>query len=280
MFHGEPAIYVGEVTIRVQDLKRSAAFYKEVLGFDVLSETAGSVRMTADGKKPLLTIDQPEGIQPKERMTTGLYHFAVLLPERSDLAAFVKHLSDHNIPFGASDHLVSEAIYLNDPDGNGIEVYIDRSSSKWIWEKGNVLMAVDPLDFEDLLGDTEDAWKRLPEETVMGHIHLHVAELERTEDFYIKGLGFDVVSRFGDQALFISTEHYHHHIGLNTWNGAGAPKPKENTAGLNWFSLVFPSEEKRNEVIAKVKLLGFEVEEENGVYITEDPSGNRIHLKI
>ncbi|TDL30910.1 VOC family protein [Jeotgalibacillus sp. S-D1] len=279
-FHGEQAIFVGEAAIRVQDLKRSTKFYKEILGFNVLAETERSVCFTADGKKPLLTIEQPDGIKPKEQNTTGLYHFALLLPERAHLAALVKHFADNGVRFGSSDHLVSEALYLNDPDGNGIEVYTDRSSSKWSWENGNVLMAVDPLDFEALLEDRKGEWNGLPEETVMGHIHLHVSELQKTEEFYVKGLGFDVVSRFGNQALFLSVENYHHHIGLNTWNGVGAPKPQKNTAGLSWFSLVFPTEEKRNEIISQIKLFGGEVSEDNNGFTTEDPSGNKIKLKI
>src|SRR5690606_31295268 len=150
-------------------------------------------RLTADGKTNILSLEQPSDVIPKQGRTTGLYHFALLLPEKKDLANIVVHLVENGIRFGSSDHLVSEALYLHDPDGNEIEIYIDRAPSDWSWSGEEVAMAVDPLDFERLLKNREDTWKGLPEETVMGHIHLHVSELVKTEEFYVKGLGFDVV---------------------------------------------------------------------------------------
>ena len=280
-FHREPITFVGQVNLKVQNLERSLAFYREVIGFEVIEQTDSSANLTADGKTVLLSIQQSNNLVPKQGKTTGLYHYALLLPKRSDLAEIVQHFREIGLRFGSSDHLVSEALYLSDPDGNGIEIYIDREPSDWDWDNGEVAMAVDPLNFADLLsGGEQQPWKGLPAGTVMGHIHLHVSELVKTEEFYSKGLGFEVVNRYGEQALFISDGKYHHHIGLNTWNGVGAPAPSPNSVGLESFTIMFPNEEKKNKIIAQLKNIGASVTEENGFTIATDPSGNRIHLSV
>ncbi|WP_462408549.1 VOC family protein [Neobacillus sp. Marseille-QA0830] len=280
-FHHEPITFVGQVNVKVQNLERSLAFYKEIIGFKVLEQSERSANLTADGKSVLLNIEQPVNVVPKQGKTTGLYHFALLLPKRSDLANIVMHFSEIGLRLGSSDHLVSEALYLSDPDGNGIEIYTDRNPSEWNWHNGEVEMAVDPLNFTDLLTiGKQQSWKGLPAGTVMGHIHLHVSELKKTEEFYIKGLGFEVVNRYGTQALFISDGKYHHHIGLNTWNGVGAPTPSPNSAGLESFTLMLPNEEKRQKIIEQLKNIGASIFEENGSFVTSDPSGNRIILRV
>ncbi|WP_053365697.1 VOC family protein [Bacillus sp. FJAT-27245] len=279
-FHREPATFVGQVHLKVQDLERAISFYKEVIGFKVLNQAEQKASLTADGKTVLLTLEQPEAVGPRQAGTTGLYHFALLLPERSDLASIVGHFMNIGQRIGSSDHLVSEALYLSDPDGNGIEIYIDRDPSEWTWSGTEVDMAVDPLDFSALLSGGMPKWEGLPAETVMGHIHLHVAELKKVEEFYTKGLGFEVVNRFGSQALFISTAKYHHHIGLNTWNGVEAPRPDKNSPGLESYTLVLPDEESRAAVVANLKAIGASVTKEDGLFVTEDPSGNRIILVL
>ncbi|MEH7126423.1 VOC family protein [Bacillus sp. JJ1532] len=280
-FHHEPITFVGQVNLKVQNLERSLAFYQEVIGFKVLEKSERSANLSADGKTVLLSIQQPNDVIPKQGRTTGLYHFALLLPRRSDLAKIVHHFMEIGLQFGSSDHLVSEALYLSDPDGNGIEIYTDRDPSEWNWGNSEVEMAVDPLNFVDLLaGGKQQSWKGLPAGTVMGHIHLHVSELKKTEEFYIKGLGFEVVNRYGTQALFIADGKYHHHIGLNTWNGVGAPTPSPNSVGLESFTLMLSNEEKRNNIINQLRNIGASVIEENGCFITLDPSGNRICLKV
>ncbi|EDL64083.1 VOC family protein [Bacillus sp. SG-1] len=278
MFHQAPMTFVGNVNLKVENLERSLLFYKELVGFKVLEQTERTASLTADGKTALLNLEQPEDILPKTGRTTGLYHFALLLPERDDLANIVQHFSDIGLRIGSSDHLVSEALYFSDPDGNGIEIYTDRPASDWNWTNNEVNMAVDPLDFNDLLSIKRDhPWNGLPVQTVIGHIHLHVSELAKTEEFYTKGLGFDVVSRYGSQALFISTGNYHHHIGLNTWNGTGAPPPAANSAGLEFYTLMLPNKEKRKEIVERLKSIGAAVTEG---FMTEDPSGNRILLEV
>lgn len=280
-FHQKPITFVGQVNIKVQDLQRSIAFYEKVIGFQLMEQTDSSASFTADGKTVLLTIEQPENVIPKQGRTTGLYHFAILLPDRSDLAEVVQHFLKIGLHFGSSDHLVSEALYLSDPDGNGIEVYIDRQPSEWEWKSGEVKMTVDPLDFEDLLSGVEQQpWEGLPGGTVMGHIHLHVADLKKAEEFYLNGLGFEVVCRYGHQATFISDGKYHHHIALNTWNGVGAPTPPENSVGLSSYTLILSDEGKLARIVDQLEKMGVSVSKEHDYYVTTDPSGNKIVLKV
>ncbi|MGJ9458335.1 VOC family protein [Oceanobacillus sp. CF4.6] len=281
-FHSKPTTFVGHVNIKVENLERSLQYYREIIGFDILEQTSQKAKLTTDGKTSILSLEQPEDVIPKQGRTTGLYHFALLLPEKIDLANIVVHLSEKGVRFGSADHLVSEALYLHDPDGNEIEIYIDRDPTEWIWNGKEVAMAVDPLDFERLLTNRVPgkSWNGMPEDTLMGHIHLHVSELEKTEEFYVKGLGFDVVSRYGRQALFLSKDKYHHHIGVNTWNGVGAPKPLENSVGMESFTLILPNEEAINETIDSLQKIGVPVNVVEGRQITYDPSGNRIELTI
>ncbi|UII57881.1 VOC family protein [Cytobacillus spongiae] len=279
-FHQPPITFVGEVILHVENLTRAITFYKEIIGLQLIEHSENDASFTADGITKLLSLKKLDHVVPKLGKTTGLYHFALLLPNRGDLAIVVRHLIKHEIPFGSSDHLVSEAIYLNDPEGNGIEIYCDRKPSEWSWKAGQVEMAVDPLDFESLLSSVGSLpWTGLPPQTVMGHIHLHVSHLKDAENFYVNGLGFEVVNRYGSQALFIANGQYHHHIGLNTWNGVGAPKPPEQSTGLQAFTVNFGGDEMRESAINRLKQIGVVVKEENGAFVAEDPAGNRLYLK-
>ncbi|PID00274.1 VOC family protein [Sporosarcina sp. P29] len=278
-FHQRPNIFVGQVNINVTNLNSSLEFYQKVIGFQILEQTDRKAILTADGKIGLLTIEQPVDVLPKEKGKTGLFHFALLLPTRADLSVFLRHLSETGLRFGASDHLVSEALYITDPDGNGIEVYIDRLAIEWTWSNGEVKMVSDPLDVESLLAVSDMDWDGLPADTVMGHVHLHVADLQKAEEFYTKGLGFTVVSHY-PQAVFISTGDYHHHIALNTWQGVGASKPRENSVGINWYTLTFPNEEAIAKVIEQLQHLGASYIVEDGLFVIEDPSGNKIQLTV
>lgn len=279
-FHTKPTTFVSHVKIKVQNLKKSIQFYKEIIGFDILEETTTTAKFTTDGKTSILSIEQPENAMPKQGRTAGLYHFAILLPTKEDLVNIVVHLAENGVRLGSSDHLVSEALYLNDPDGNGIEIYIDRDPSEWTWRQEEVVMTVDPLNFERLLEHRGEAWNGLPKETLMGHIHLHVSELKDTEKFYVDGLGMDVVSRYSGQALFLSSNKYHHHIAVNVWNGMGAPQPPANSVGLHSYTLVYADEKALSDVVSNLNEIGATVTEEDGNYITHDPAGNRIELTI
>ncbi|MCK0472396.1 VOC family protein [Halalkalibacter sp. APA_J-10(15)] len=281
-FHTAPHTFVSAVHLLVEDLERSFTFYTELLGFTLFDKSDNQIRLTADNLHPILTIEQPKHIKPKVRRTTGLYHFAILLPRRSDLAKSVLHLRNNQWPIASSDHHVSEAIYLSDPDGNGIELYTDRDPALWQWQKEQVHMTVDPLDFESLLSEIHEdtEWSRIPPETEIGHIHLHVSHIDEAERFYRDALGFDVVCRYGAQASFLSTGKYHHHIAINTWAGVGAPTPTRNEVGLKQFTLIYPSENARSQAIYALHQKSFEVIEDNKKVLTFDPSGQTIELDI
>ncbi|RDW19029.1 glyoxalase [Oceanobacillus arenosus] len=281
-FFEKPSIYVGQVNINVTNLERSITYYRDFMGFKVIDQSNDRAVLSADGKTPLLTIEQPAGVLPKEERTTGLYHFAILLPSRADLSAFLKHIiqaTGGQMRLGASDHYVSEALYFDDPDGNGIEIAHDRLASEWSWADSIVDMATVALDGDSLLAETNQEWKGMPENTLMGHIHLHVSDLDKADTFYMKGLGFNITTKFPG-ALFTSTNGYHHHIGLNTWNGVGAKAPAKNSVGLNWFTLMFPDEATRAGIIEQLQQVGATVVREQDYYVTEDPSGNVIQLRV
>lgn len=280
-FHQKPHTFVSQVALRVNNIVKSLRFYEEVLGFQVLTRSNTKAVLTANGTTPLVTLEQLSRPEPKQERKTGLYHFALLLPSRADLGEVIRHLVKTAYPLqGASDHLVSEAIYLADPDGNGIEIYRDRSNANWEWSDNEVKMATLPLDAQAVLAEAKnEKWAGLPSHTVMGHIHLHVADLEETKVFYEK-LGFDVVSKFPNQALFMSTGRYHHHIGVNIWNGRGADAPSESSPGMKYFTIEFPDEKKRDIVVNRLKEIGAEVSKEEHAIFTKDPSQNQIKLVV
>ena len=182
-------------------------------------------------------------------------------------------------PFGAGDHYVSEALYITDPDGNGIEVYWDRPSSEWKWDNGLVEMATLQIDAQAILAESNEPWSKLSSGAIMGHMHLHVANLKQTEKFYNDALGFKTASYY-PQAAFMSTGGYHHHIAINTWQGTGVPTPPNNMVGLNWYTLVYPNEEVRQSAITKIEQFGATVIKDSDGYVTSDPAGNRIRLVI
>lgn len=279
-YHNKPNTFVELVELKVVDLQRSKDFYENIIGFKVLEQQADKIYLTADGETALLSIEQPADIMPTQQKTTGLYHIALLLPTRADLGAVLRHFAEINIRIGAGDHLVSEALYLNDPDGNGIEIYTDRPDTEWKWEDEYVEMATLQIDVQSILAEgASTPWNGLPKGTVMGHIHLHVAELDATKKFY-QALGFDVMTPNYPGALFMGSGKYHHHIGLNTWAGVGAPPTPENVVGLKAFTVIYPTNEELQAAIANVKEIGTDVSEENGVFIVQDPSQNKIKLTI
>ncbi|WP_050614510.1 VOC family protein [Bacillus testis] len=280
-FHTSPNKFIQHVRLNVTNLEKSLLFYTDFLGFKIVEESDKEVKLGTDEEKALIILQQPNAVGPKEKRATGLYHFAILLPSRADLGRFLLHLAKNRYPLGAADHLVSEALYFNDPDGNGIEVYSDRPKESWKWKNGQVDMATIELDAENVLAEGEGKpWTRMPAATKMGHIHLHVADLAEAESFYGDALGYEVVSQFGNEAAFLSTGKYHHHIGINTWNGTGAPKASENSAGLAEFAIAIASHEEMEKVKAALTAFGAPLEMQNGIYYTEDPSGNRISLVL
>lgn len=281
-FHVKPVTYVGEVGLKVLDLKEMIRFYKEIIGFEVLKETENTAVLGAGGQA-LLKLEAGNGIIPKNQRYAGLYHFAILLPDRKELGKMLLHLHNNGVGIGSSDHLVSEALYLSDPEGNGIEIYRDREPEEWDWNGSQVVMAVDPVDAAGLVQAAEasgEVFQGLPAGTVMGHIHLHVSDLVKAKDFYVNGLGFEVVSSLGGQALFLADQKYHHHIGLNVWNGIGIPALPENAAGLGYYTLVLENEEKRKATVSQLRDFGAEVEMQGGLVEVKDPAGNTIRLTV
>ncbi|MFD1032216.1 VOC family protein [Metaplanococcus flavidus] len=281
-FHQKPVTYTDEVGLKVLNLKEMKKFYQETLGFQVISEADTEVRLGTDGKS-LVRLTATEGLQPKRARYTGLYHFAILLPDRKELGKILLHLHQQGIRVGSSDHLVSEALYLSDPEGNGIEIYRDRDPEEWSWSNGEVAMAVDPLDAEGILRETglaNEAWSGMPAGTVMGHVHLHVSNLPEAQNFYTEGLGFEVMTSMGGQALFLADQKYHHHIGLNIWNGIGIPALPKNEAGLDFYTLIFEDEAKRSQVTERLRTLGAQVTEDESYWETTDPSGITIRLAV
>ena len=277
-FHSRESKYVYQISLKVENLERSLDFYTSVLGFKVLSEDNKEIALTADGINPIIILSQPKNVIKKIPKRTGLYHIAILLPVRSDLGSLLINLKDKNYPLdGGSDHNVSEAIYLRDPDENGIEIYTDVDSDKWTWENNKVKMTTDFLNYEELLSLAKnDDWKGMPEETIIGHIHLHVSDLEKAKDFYVNGLGFDITAVMGGTAVFLSDGGYHHHIALNIWNGTGIDPLPENSAGMNYYTIVFPDEQTKQISIEKLKVLGYKIFDTNNEIFTKDPSGNLI----
>lgn len=280
-FHSAPNTYVSQVHLRVMNLERSENFYQDMLGLRVLKKEEGKITLSANGTDPLITIEQPESVQPHRSRQAGLYHVALLLPSRKDLAAILYHLLKEEYPLqGGSDHAVSEAVYLADPDGNGIELYRDRPSTEWKWENGRVYMPTVAMD-EHILDELDGkVWNGMPEKTIIGHIHLQVADLKKAESFYCKGLGFNLVSQYDNQADFISTGGYHHHIGLNVWMSKGRPADGSVTAGMKEFILDYPDPTARMEAVERVKAMGASISEEgDGIRVT-DPSQIEILLHV
>ncbi len=270
---------VGPVTLQVADLARSIDYYERVLGLRVLRGSPQSATLgTRDGITPLVSLRERKGATPVPRRgRLGLYHFAILLPSRAALGAFVRHLSAANIHAGMSNHLVSEAVYLTDPDGLGIEVYADRPRGEWRHEGRQLVMATEPLDVGDLTSAAGDGrWQGMPAGAVMGHVHLFVDDLERAAEFYHEGLGFDKTVWSYPGALFLSAGGYHHHLGTNTW-AAGALPPGDQDARLLEWELRVPGPAVE-QAGASLRAGGVRVESADGARLVRDPWGTTLRI--
>lgn len=237
--------HTGQVHLRVGDLERSLAFYRDILGYQVEESGTRSVKLRpSPDQLPHFRLDEVAGVPPMPRRMAGLYHAAIRMGSRPDLARTIRRLVDHGWPVpGMSDHGVSEAFYLNDPDGNGLEIYADRPRDQWGYRDGKLQMVSEPLDLESLfstIADEPNSEVAMPETSDIGHVHLQVSDLARAERFYVDILGFDVTQRNYVGALFISAGGYHHHIGLNVWAGRNVPGPSEDVAGLIDFTVLVP----------------------------------------
>jgi catechol 2,3-dioxygenase len=259
---------IGQVALRVADLERMTAFYRQIVGFDLLEDTAGQTVLGAGGEKLIVLIEDTDAEQ-REMDEAGLFHTAFRVPERKDLAEALQRVEEHWQLDGAADHHVSEAIYLSDPKGNGIEIYWDRPREDWDVDNGMVRMASERLDL-DGLRDIATGTDRIAAGTTVGHVHLEVSDLDASRQFYVDTLGFNVRHERGS-ALFLAAGDYQHHIGLNTWNRRTAPA---SGLGLAWFELQVPEEETVSAFLENVD--GAE-RTDDGVLIT-DPDGITIRL--
>ncbi len=277
-----PAAAIGEVQLIVADLERAVSFYEKGLGFRVLQRVGGQAVLGA-GERRLVTLNERLGAKPASK-ATGLYHFAVLLPDRKSLARVLYHLAETQLGVqGLADHGVSESLYLADPDGNGIELYRDRRKSEWPMDDLRRLqMGTDELDVDDLVLELKgglEPYQGLPQKTRIGHVHLQVRNLAEAEQFYSKVLGFQVTQRYGSGALFVSAGGYHHHIAMNTWAGEGAPPPPADATGLRWFEIILPGAAALDAVKARLKDAGVEYAEQDGGVLVHDPSQNGILIR-
>jgi catechol 2,3-dioxygenase len=273
-----PSTTVGAVHLTVSDIARSVDYYREVVGLQLLERADGHASLGA-GERELLVLVEETGAKPAFGYT-GLYHFALLLPQRPQLAAWLAHAACDQVRLtGLSDHFVSEAIYLSDPDGHGIEIYWDRPREVW---EGQVAarMTTIPLDVDDLLGELDDpaseGFDGLPDGTIMGHVHLKVASIPETVTFYRDVLGFGLMAQLGESAAFLAAGGYHHHLGANTWESAGAPPPRAGTAALRHATILFPTEAERDRVLGRIEETALAYEESSFGPVVRDPSGNSL----
>jgi len=290
-----PDTQLGLVSLTVSNLARALRFYDGTLGLKTLDHQNGVAVLGTDGGGSLIALTERPHARPKPPHTTGLYHFAILLPRRADLARVLRRLAEQGYPLqGASDHGVSEALYLADPDGNGIEIYADRPRDDWPWQDSRLQMFTASLDLEGLLSQGDGRWSGLPPATRIGHVHLHVADLGAAQRFYCDVLGFDLMQHYpavrgansGPSALFLSAGGYHHHVGLNTWAGKGAPPPPPDAVGLRHFTVFLPDEAELARLAERLQTADVPYQraanagKASGAFVVRDPSDNGILLDV
>ena len=275
------ATHLGAVRLQVASLERSLEWYARVLGTRVVARDGGRAVLAAQGSDAgLVELRERAGANPVPRRgRLGLYHYAILLPDRASLGRFVAHLAAIGERAGMSDHFVSEAIYLTDPDGLGIEVYADRPRSAWRADGGQLAMSTEPLDVHDLVAAAGDApWRGMPAGTVIGHVHLHVGDLAEGERFYHRALGLDKVVWGYPGALFLSAGGYHHHLGTNTWARGADPAGDADARLLEW-EIVLPSSGDVAAAADSLRTEGYRPIADGDDIVIADPWGTRVRLR-
>ena len=279
----DAATTVGTVSLTVTDLNRSRAFYERAIGLRASEIDDGTLALGVAGEGPLIELRGDSSAPRLNRRAPGLYHLAILMPTRLDLAFALARLAETRWPLdGASDHLVSEAVYLSDPDGNGIEIYRDRPRADWPRVGDQLQMATVALDLNDLFGELRAATElqaTAPSGTTIGHVHLQVSDLAEAEAFYHGVLGFDVMVRGYPGALFVSAGGYHHHIGLNTWHSAGVAPSPSGSIGLRSFAIDLPDERALAAVLARVKDASVPSSPASHGVLVRDPFGSGVVLR-
>src|SRR4051812_30904238 len=269
-----------EVTLTVADLERSIGYYEDAIGLTTNGRENGRARLGVRGRD-LVALEEQPGVKPGHGRTTGLFHLALLVPTRADLAAWLAHASPGKARLtGASDHFVSEALYMRDPDGHGIEIYADRPRDTWTHlEDGSLNIGTVPLDLEDLLRARGGEFERMPAGTVMGHVHLQVAHLEEARRFYTDVLGLDLMVEIPGQASFLASGGYHHHLGMNVWAGVGAPPAPADQARLTRAALELSDEADLEAIEKRARAAGAEPVRDGERLLLEDPSRNPLELR-
>jgi catechol 2,3-dioxygenase len=270
--------------LAVSDLNRSLQYYTQTLGLEPIADARpqqGFVQLGARGSNSVLVeLEHFPGIKPlARRKRLGLYHFALLLPTRPHLSSFVSHLQGIGASAGSADHLCSEALYLVDPDGISIEVYADRPRKEWIYDNGELIAAVEPLNFEDLIRTSAGPWQGMPAGTLMGHVHLYVGDLGEAARFYHHGLGLDKMTWRFPGALFLAAGGYHHHVGVNTW-AAGSQIASQEDARMLFWEFVLPTEAARQETIRSLFAQGFTPRQDGSRWLVTDPWGITVALVV
>jgi catechol 2,3-dioxygenase len=271
--------YVGQAHLVVQDLASVSAFYQKIIGLSVL-ETSPSGEVLGAGGKPLLTLTTGQSTTRAPGGAAGLFHTAFLMPTRSDLALWLTHVANNNVALqGASDHLVSEAIYLADPEGNGIEVYRDRTPQEWSYQAdGTISMSTLRLNLQELYDSAPKAtFAKAAEDTAIGHIHLQVGNIPEADAFYQDVLGLKIMARYPG-ASFFGSGAYHHHVAANIWNSRGAQARQDNMTGLSGYSLKFNEKAALDTAIAALDRMEIATERQSDGIALKDPWG--IGLKL
>jgi catechol 2,3-dioxygenase len=279
-FASRTPMRIGMVTLRVRDLDKVTDYYRDTLGLTVMQRSATSARLGSGGVA-LLDLERREAAAREARNAAGLYHTAFLMPTRKDLARWLVHAAKNKVPLsGFADHLVSESVYLDDPEGNGIEVYADRAPETWKWEAGSVAMAADQLDIDGLLALTDTHttnYAKAPDDLRIGHMHLRVGDLEQADRFYGGAVGFDP-TRKRSGAAFLSSGRYHHHLGINVWQSAGAGPRDDTATGLAWFSLEVATQQILEAQTQRLRQAGAPAAAIADGIETSDPWGTKLRL--
>ncbi|HEX7977876.1 MAG TPA: VOC family protein [Gemmatimonadaceae bacterium] len=277
------ATRLGPVRLVISDLARSLDFYENVLGLRVMQRESSRAILAPFGEdRSLVELIERSGVRPvPHRGRLGLFHFAILLPDRASLGRFVRHLADTKAQAGAADHLVSEAFYLQDPDNLGIEIYADRPRTEWKRIGRELMMATDPVDVASLVQAAGGApWSGIPAGTTMGHVHLHVGAIEPAKAFYSEAVGLDRTVWHYPGALFLGAGGYHHHLGTNTWAGAGARPPTDGDARLLEWTIELPDTASVMGLAASLAAGSFPVEQHAGDLVTRDPWSTQLRVRV
>jgi catechol 2,3-dioxygenase len=277
-FANRTPLRIGAVGLKARDLSRLTDFYSQAIGLQLIDRDAKTARLGAGGVT-LLELESAPNATPDDPRTAGLYHTAFLQPTRADLGRWLVHAARNRVALsGASDHLVSEAIYLDDPEGNGIEVYRDRLPEEWRWNGDRIQMATDRLDLDNLAAEAGNtSYAGGPDGLRIGHIHLRVGDLGATQKFYCDTIGLNPTAGRGG-ALFMSSGRYHHHVGSNTWHSAGAGKRDDDRAGLSWFAIETEGPAKLDGTLARLKSANVPLASSTHGTEIHDPFGTRVRF--